>query len=554
MISLINYRFVFSLLISLAVSPLFATTWHVKTNGNDATGLGTVAKPWASLAQAVKQVKANQNDTIKLGEGTFNANLKDTSITLGENISLIGSGKSKTIYIGNINAPKCKNQVFADFMLDGRMNTEAKNKIFEGLKIDTANNIEIRDLRIEGFWSNGLVLGKWSPGVTNSVMHHCELVNNGVATSRGFGMRSGDLTNVTLHHLIFIEEEGKGGEIWNTGLRKFTNLKMHDCIFKAHADKTAGWNGQVIFDFEWFRVDALNVEVFNCQFDGTLSLVSPQSGERQNKKPYSVRLHHNVWKNTTRMAVEAAMTNLVIDSNYIHMGGTDYKPVGTEKARIGPYAIASFGAPSDYLQLHHNIIENILLEAIHGLKGKNISILNNTVIAAPPQNVPGFWKENTVSFIKGGAPDSSGGWLIQNNIFVNPDTSRKAFFLALGENLVGAKVSHNAIYQADSSNVNLSTNQYSIKPLYRFNPQFTESEEKESTWYHLKIGSPAIDKGIKIPGITDSSKGIAPDLGAVETLIATGISLHKNYIERPANLNSWVINNRLFDLKGRVKL
>jgi hypothetical protein len=273
-------------------------TYHVSTVGNDTTGNGSIAQPWRTLKHACLQVPADQGHTIQLGAGTHldAGRLSPTNVpaTLRRNVNLVGAGVATTIYRGQINVPLVFNQTIRDFRLDGSENMSAAQMLFQGLLIDTGSGLIVRDMRIEGFHSNGLRFGLWS-GLSNSKLHDCHLINNGAHNTRAFGMRTGDLNNVEIHNNVFLEERGKGGEPWNTGLRIFTNVKIYNNHFTTHNDTAAGWNGQQPFNFELWQVDCLNVEIFNNRFDGSISLTEHLT-PRQNKTPFGVRIYNNDWE------------------------------------------------------------------------------------------------------------------------------------------------------------------------------------------------------------------------------------------------------------------
>ena len=59
----------------LAASPALAgDTRHVRTNGDNAQGQGTEAKPWKTIAHAL--LKARPGDTVQVGAGTFRERLE----------------------------------------------------------------------------------------------------------------------------------------------------------------------------------------------------------------------------------------------------------------------------------------------------------------------------------------------------------------------------------------------------------------------------------------------------------------------------------------------
>ncbi len=298
-------RHLLGLLATVALGfALSATSWagqtyYVSVTGDDTTGNGSTGSPWRTLKKACLQVAADQGNTIQLGVGIFEDPERLTGNTsravLPKGVNLVGAGRTQTTYLGEIYVPDPGNQNISDFFMDGRENTTAAAAKFQGLIIqDASNNIQtsnvhVFNMRIEGFYGMGLQFGYWA-GLKNSSLHDCELVNNGKHNTRGFGMSTGNMVDCNIYNNTFIEQRGKGGEPWNSGNRVFINVKVYNNTFTTHNDINAGWERQVVFNFEWWRVDCLNVEIYGNRFDGSLSLIDAVT-PRTNKKPYSIRVY-----------------------------------------------------------------------------------------------------------------------------------------------------------------------------------------------------------------------------------------------------------------------
>ncbi len=268
------------------------TRYYVAVDGSN-SGDGSEENPWATLKYACRQVAPNEGNMIVLGEGTFSdANRKDPSNTpaiLPENVSLRGQSKVRTIYQGEIRVPKVRHQLIERIFMDGRENTNVRITLFEGLVIGQGSEVEVREMRIEGYYGNGLRFGQ-GDGLTNSSLHGSFLINNGVAHTRGFAMKTGNLKDSEIYNNTFAEERGRGGEPWNTGNSRFENVKIYNNRFTTHNDTNAGWlnpgNGQrqVVFNFELFRVDCENVEIYGNEFDGSISLIDDDGSVRDLEK------------------------------------------------------------------------------------------------------------------------------------------------------------------------------------------------------------------------------------------------------------------------------
>jgi hypothetical protein len=97
----------FILFLLLSITSANAANWYVNNaysstedvfttaSGNDTTGNGSSASPYATLSKAVTMAAAG--DVIYMDSGTYLTN----SITFGKNLTVIGAGTSKTILSGN---------------------------------------------------------------------------------------------------------------------------------------------------------------------------------------------------------------------------------------------------------------------------------------------------------------------------------------------------------------------------------------------------------------------------------------------------------------------
>jgi hypothetical protein len=118
---------------------------------------------------------------------------------------------------------------------------------------------------------------------------------------------------------------------------------------------------------------------------------------------------------------------------------------------------------------------------------------------------------------------------IHHNVLWNITGGKDSFYIAVGSktgynklfnNTVLGPISTDASVEARnnifSDSPRLNVGQQSNNLLLGTNPQLTS----QSGLFTLKRGSPAIDSGVKIPGITDGFSGSAPDLGAYEQGVA----------------------------------
>ncbi len=543
-----------------------AETFWVKTSGNDLTGIGSEDKPWATLKHACKSVPANLGHIIRLGEGVFmDADRLNNSViaaTIPENVSLVGEGMDKTTYVGRINSEKARNQIISDFTLDGTENTDNLVGYFQGLSIGTGDNLEIKNIRIKEFYGMGLELARVG-GLKNSSLHHCEFINNGMPDKRGFGMRTGNLTDCEIHDNVFIEQRGRGGEPWNSGSKIFTNVKVYNNKFTTHADIKAGWNGQIIFNFEWWRVDCLNVEIFNNEFDGSLSLIDSDI-TRDNRTPFSVRVYNNRWTYTKRYGIESGLSDLVVDHNYFHFEKTPAPDTGN-----GYMAVGQFGTKlHNNIKIYHNVIVGVPLYAFSNIIGNSVHIYNNTVIASSPELTPDYLKNSTTSFIQLNKGVQMNNYNIKNNIFIC-DEARKGKFIAFDSTLpTNLNITSNLIQHSETGITETMLSLGGVENPIVADPKFIATGDSPYPYYKLSTGSPCINAGEMIPGITDGFEGSAPDIGAYSSGILSSSSSNKlneniriypNPIDNvlnirvtnATNLSEYAIN--VYDITGKLQ-
>ncbi len=502
-----------------------AETFWIKTSGSDSTGVGTETLPWATLKHACENVPANEGHTIRLGEGVFmDVDRFDNSIIapiIPENVSLIGAGMNKTTYIGGINVNKARSQIISDFTIDGTENTDSLKRYYQGLAIVIGDSLEIKNIRIQGFYGMGMELGRNS-GLKNSSLHHCELINNGTPNRRGFGMRSGNLTDCKIHDNIFIEERGKGGEPWNTGDKIFTNVKVYNNKFTTHNDIAAGWSGQVIFNFEWWRVDCLNVEIYNNEFDGSLSLID-RDNRRENRTPFSIRVYNNRWTYTKRYGIEAGMSDFVVDHNYFHFGTNSDPDIGNGYMAVGQFSPYKH----NNVKIHHNVIVDVPMYAFFNLIGDDTHIYNNTVIGSRSRVTPDFLKNVTPRFIVLDKGVQLEDYNIKNNVFLC-DEGRMGKFMSFDETLpTNLNISSNIIFQSITGMSETMLALDGVEAPMVADPKFVTSGDRPDPYYKPASGSPCIDAGEVIPGITDGYEGTAPDIGASSGGFLSSASISK---------------------------
>jgi len=449
--------FLFLLLSLICFESVRATDFYVSKTGNDTSGDGTEANPWFSVGKAFQTVKPNENHLIRIGAGTFTETVR---VTAPSGTTIVGAGTDKTV----ISSPsatvfqldKSKNVTLRDFAIDGQ------NKSIQILSIEGCTNINVLNVDLR----NGEGAG-FNAGACKNIV-----VDGGVYTEAGGrgdvkgdksvvewgNITNGIFTNVTINDVK--------AQSWRAG-QDMRSVVVTRCIFNGC--KAAAWNDGASgnISIEWWGVtNVTNCEISYCVMNGTISLASTAASNK------SMRVHHNeVFGN---YGVEMIMSNLEIDHNFFRNTG---------------YAFASFGE-NDRMEnqlIHHNVLYKMGgPTAILHYSGylKNAQVYNNTV-----------YVEGSTGYNYLGKPAENVAFV--NNIFVNKK--------ALAFNNYGQKTDYNLF-------------QYS-KPVGEHalgaDPLFV-STASGLAGMTLKSGSPGIDAGVVIPGITDNATDGKPDLGAFE--------------------------------------
>ncbi len=253
------------------------------------------------------------------------------------------------------------------------------------------------------------------------------------------------------------------------------------------------WNKfqSAAFTFENF-LDCKNCIIRNNILNNVLSLVD--NGAHSNGSFYAGP-RYNIYNNTFNLfdnggAVESMAPNIEFHHNYIFGGA-------------GLSSFDGSSIPSNYydgLNYHHNVFyyqKGIFPLSSWTQPPLNFKFNNNTIID---------YRGSNISL---GGNSINRNMEVKNNIFANIDPTITTTPI-------------NKLNEIDNTNSVISNNLfYNIAP-YGANslvadPQLLGAGMKPYTYFQLKKGSPAIDKGLVIPGTTDGFKGAAPDLGAFET-------------------------------------
>lgn len=498
-----------------------AADYYVSLSGNDNNNGTSAGQAWRTIAKALAAVNANQGHVIRLGAGTFT---EPNILAVPSGVSLIGAGAGQTKILVNsyytltdynqwrqatyhperfVIQLNGANQTLKGFSLDGQVRRNVG-----GIYAQNAVNVVFDDLNIQNFRVSGLFLAEKS---VNSEIKNSYFKNNAYADRV-----TGDTGNILFDfnknlsiHDNYIEEQGAissgfggygikraqgtpAGEAYTWGYEK-ENFHEGTKIFNNTivVPEYGAWdNGKAPgIAIEIAGGMLKNVEIYNNKVNNHVSIVA--NFNEGLYRGLAVRIHHNFFNlghGRYAYAIEANAPGMEIDHN-IFEGGLN--PIAQwddrrDKNNFFDHSIHHnvwYDQWDDQALLHYNRLPS---------GGKGLQFYNNTVIANNrPSNI----------FYVGG--DEAGE--IKNNLFVSTNGAREDIF---GLQLNGT-TANNGFYNFPVRGTNAVT----------ANPRLTLSGNHPTPFYELQAGSPAINAGVALAGITDGAVG-APDLGAFEYGVA----------------------------------
>ena len=516
------------------------TTYLVAPTGDDATGDGSSANPWKTIVYATTKVSAGRGDTIRLAAGAYE---ESSRIVLPSGVSLIGAGKGKTFIKVNffydmlayplpcgpsdlkeasfdLLPENCviqvngASQMLKGFYLDGQ-----DKKCYGGIYAKIADQViwdelEIRNFRIAGIWTDKSF---------NSQIRYCKIVNSTWGNSRldFANIMFYDCDNLRIHHNeIEVNDIGAYGIKANQTYDKntcrggnaaerndfvaktFVNVKIYENSIKVPDFGT--WNNFTApaITIEFPNATPKDCEIYNNYLNNHVSVPGVNSAlDNYQYAGKTAHIHHNVFDlgkddgSEYRYAIEATVPNMEIDHNFFKGGlypismfnaslGNDprftnhlihhnvfYGARGTRNGQQ-PQALLNYRSlPSNFRFYNNTVVDN-----------NGVRTLLNLAVAVPRYNTE-----------------------IINNIFVSPDQNRGQLFT--NELYVNPVFKRNLFYNIDPFGTETVVT----------NPVLKLSGDQPRPFFELVEGSPAINKGVVIPGITDGFQSTAPDLGAYES-------------------------------------
>jgi gliding motility-associated-like protein len=494
----------------------YAATYHVSINGNDATGDGSSGKPWRTIGYALSKIPANQGHTLQISSGTFiesaflnvpvgvniqGAGIDATIIRAASNLYYPQSAYgNKTHYLVNLsNGSQSTKQTIKGFTIDG-----SGKQVYGGLIVYNRNNVILESISVRDMYYCGIRLQK----TNDSRMTKCTIRNSSWGSS-SYAMGAfliGDVERVEIDNNLVDENFAYGIKL--DGGQKMWNTKFHHNTITVNpvgAWKTNTGASAPNMAFELWDGDLRNVEIYENNMDNVLSIVTKNVSRSTGTQ--TVRVYNNVFDHTKRAngrgyGIELSISDVEVDHNFF-LGGT---------GGIVHWGEGQNGTVQNW-KIHHNVFYRVAAGYPTGLvtfvRGglNNVHIYNNTIEHS------GRGSMHLVEIDNGGVGQNL---RVENNLVINNFTE-----LLYNEAPKLLNTKNNARYQNAIVRNNF-TDRVSVLALAGVtltnnltgNPQITASGERPDPYYRPKAGSPLIDKGVMISGVSYS--GSAPDIGAFE--------------------------------------
>ncbi len=536
------------LIISLFVCGITnATTYYISPTGNDATGNGSAANPWKTLAKATSTV-TTPGDIIHVNAGTYT---ETVTCNLARAVSIEGDGATTTIIRSSVSgqwstflsldSPQDTNgaQSISNVTLDGQYVSETNNKTWMGVWITGRSNVIIHDCRIINFRDRGVIYdGNDATDPHSDPGHHAtgnKFYNNTVLNSaQNNGIYGAGLLNIggqlgmEIYNNTMIQDQRpnfKNGwpiKLWDEGWLKGVKIYNNILTKAPYVGTYPGEGGDWDFCIEFFNIQGM--EIYNNTIQGSIDLNYNYKGSYA----FSAWIHHNNITHTVQnskveggIILEFRTESVLIENNVINNKtyGITFNTRGVgNSGGNNPTNPAPTGG---YSYLLNNVIRNNLFTNLYNAQGignrfgvgvisegtddpqiNNLQIYNNTFVGSPGNpigqaieftsqqngNINGLYIRNNI------ATGFSGSWVLANAAPVQSNVL----------------ITHNDAYQNGSNNPSWPGS--TVNNNITANPLFVGSG-----FYTLQATSPCIDAGINV-GIPFN--GAAPDMGYAEYGVA----------------------------------
>jgi hypothetical protein len=539
----------------LAAAAAWAADYAIATSGNDTTGDGSPAKPWATLGKAIASTTGDSAATYRLGAGTFTTT---GTTTLRSGMSIIGAGRDSTVLIADLSArgtyaydtycyltaTTIVGITVSDLTLAGAADDVATRRS-RALAAYDGTDLTLLRLRMIRYQDGALHLERWKRLLVDScviekVTYNTYFQNGLTPATQSTAIEVADLEDAKFLRLT-IDTRERGGRAIGTDKQKW--LETTDSY---------NWEPAAMVRVE-FAYNSIDTDRFHAWSTGTGAHPPQTNVELWRAYCDTVRLHHNRFNGNLSMTCDTYTRYGTFQPPY----GNPAKPVPDLTMEVdhnlfdliptGQVYTYAFETYVPKLQFHHNVVfrgiypfaawgqgdqndTSIHHNVFYGtgnstglfrnqLETPNLRFVNNTVYATNTQTSPMVEltrprKDANGNFIL----DANGQKTYENYQAPNQIVANNLFLSTVSQTQpVGFTVgcSYNWVWRFANVGTPVGTGDPSL-----FSPPPTElltSGGFDWTRMRLAAGSPAIDQGIVVSPETNGYAGSAPDLGAFES-------------------------------------
>ena len=526
-------RSLFALLLLTSSLSACPATYYIDPIGRDAdTCAGSKSSPWRTLAYACRKVRT-AGDIIHVNPGTYTETIQSN---LASGVSIEGEGVSSTI-ISKVS----QTSMFTILLASERPATDG-NQHISGIKMDGSaltafgavrvayrKNVEIFNCTFIDFNYYGVSFINGEPPsvyATGNKFHHNTVINcSGYFSGNRGALEIQGQDGMLIYNNTMTQNRSNGinGNIIYGVEGYLKNVKIYNNILKkTYIPGTTKWDFAIEF---WNCLGG--VEIYDNEINGSVDLVN---SSKDSSAAYSVWVHNNKIgqplllpsESLRGILLEANQSDIIIERNSIMnvAAGVYLDQIGSARSVSN-------------IRIHANIFNNIgVSDAGENSKGwgilwtdeakrnhsvTNISICNNVLIGHKGlrSNMWGINLPHTGTAKK---------IIIRNNIIQGFNFAPVFAYNKDGtETIDSLSIENNIFYQTGNNNLpryrvitpthNTTRNNIMTSPLFLSSKDF-----------HLKAGSPAIGKGLKISGLTLDFDGKRfndpPSIGAYEFNVA----------------------------------
>jgi uncharacterized repeat protein (TIGR02059 family) len=532
------------LFISITIS---GATYYVSPGGSDSNS-GSSSAPWKTLAYACSKATAS-GDIIHVNAGTY---LETNQCVLAVGVSIEGDGVTsyiKSHYAstrggGGISGAAINlssssegtngNQHISGIKLDGDNQTGTSNgsTAFVGILVFKRSNVKIHDCTIVNFYTAGIafhgtsVYNQPTTYATGNELYNCTMQNCVSVSDIDFGgagmIEIGGQDGILIHDNT-MTQTGTGGYYGDVLITVYYDkgVKYYNNKSYKPDDEGGNWN----FHLEIWDTQG-GWEVYNNEFHGSDNAIDIAGHfNLKGSYAYSWYIHDNLFTcNPTtggngKQAIQFEdddvedvwiyRNHFVNWPNAINATNGGNQPTQILNRIYVAYNIFDYGTWT-YNDLYQNIFR---LRAVSGKGNFNGFYIYNNVIKGPTD-------ANTTAIklqIESGTTITNIN--IKNNIIIN-NANGTWLNVENSGSISNLYVDHNILYNNTNNNdpvfTGNSVSNYEFLNNQKLDPLFVSSTD-----FHLQAGSPAIEKGLYIQGLTIDYEGKTinnpPNIGAFES-------------------------------------